>query len=327
MQIQMFAAFFIACNDGIGRVDRSTLPQQTLMELFLFGLNEPEEICRSRDDPADVCEWEGVNCNADGEVEEFQWVSKKQDGTGTLSFEFLPCSIKSLQMWRNALSGTIQFADLPGKIEVVYLSVNQLTGSLDLDRLPAAVRELDLSYNKFTGEVSLENLPKCLEFLSLAENQLSDTICLTSLPPDVECVNLGKNNFEGSLDFTRLPESMRAMYLYKNRFSGTIDLGNLPQSMRVLDVEKNAISGPWHVSGGGVSPEHIHHHRDKTLALVASMICIGTCSGNSRSPRIKFARHMFNTRSVERYGCRMAFTYGLMEMTNLLWSALNKKLN
>ena len=51
-------------------------------------------------------------------------------------------------------------------------------------------------------------------------------------------------------------------------------------------------TGPWHVSGGGVSPEHIHHHRDKTLALVASMICIGTCSENSRSPRIKFARHM-----------------------------------
>ncbi|KNH06770.1 hypothetical protein XU18_2443 [Perkinsela sp. CCAP 1560/4] len=59
-------------------------------------------------------------------------------------------------------------------------------------------------------------------------------------------------------------------------------------------------TGPWHVSGGGVSPEHIHHHRDKTLALVASMICIGTCSENSRSPRIKFARHMFNTNSPEK---------------------------
>ncbi|KNH08108.1 hypothetical protein XU18_1324 [Perkinsela sp. CCAP 1560/4] len=54
-------------------------------------------------------------------------------------------------------------------------------------------------------------------------------------------------------------------------------------------------TGPWHVSGGGVSPEHIHHHRDKTLALVASTICIGTCSENSRSSRIKFAWHMFNT--------------------------------
>ena len=60
-------------------------------------------------------------------------------------------------------------------------------------------------------------------------------------------------------------------------------------------------TGPWHVSGGGVSPEHIHHHRDKTLALVAGMICIGTCSGNSRSPRIKFARHMFNTLFVAQW--------------------------
>ena len=81
MQIPMFAAFFVAYDDGIGRVDRSTLPQQTLMELFIFGLNEPEEICRSRDDPADVCEWEGVNCNADGEVAEFEWNNEHQAGT------------------------------------------------------------------------------------------------------------------------------------------------------------------------------------------------------------------------------------------------------
>ncbi|KNH05998.1 hypothetical protein XU18_3072 [Perkinsela sp. CCAP 1560/4] len=135
----MFAAFFIACDDGIGRVDRSMLSQQELMELFIFGLNEPEEICGSRDDPADVCEWEGVKCNVDGEVERFLWISKKEDGTGTLGFEFLPCSMKSLQMWNNALSGTIHLADLPGKIEVVYLCDNQLTGSLNFDRLPAEV--------------------------------------------------------------------------------------------------------------------------------------------------------------------------------------------
>ena len=104
MQIQMFAAFFIACDDGIDRFDRSTLPQQTLMELFIFGLNDPEKICGSRDDPADVCEWEGVKCNVDGEVEKFYWIGEREHGTGTLGLEFLPCSMKSLQMWRNALS-------------------------------------------------------------------------------------------------------------------------------------------------------------------------------------------------------------------------------
>ena len=173
MQIQMFAAFFIACNDGIGRVDRSTLPQQTLMELFIFGLNEPEKICGNREDPVDVCDWTGVRCNAGGEVKHFWWTNKYEDGTGTVGFEFLPCSMKSLQMWNNALSGTIQLGDLAGKMEIVYLFDNQMTGSLDLDRLPAAVRELDLSRNEFTGDISLENLPKCLEYLLLSNNQMS----------------------------------------------------------------------------------------------------------------------------------------------------------
>ena len=245
MQIQMFAAFFIACDDGIGRFDRSMLSQQELMELFIFGLNEPEKICGNRDDPDDVCDWTGMKCSVDGEVEEFKWGFHKEVGTGTVGLEFLPWSMKRVVMCNNALSGTIQLADLPGKTEGVYLA-NQPADLVVLNSIGFLLRfeitQISVS-NEFTGEISLENLPKCLKYLSLSNNHLSDTICLTSLPPDVECVNLGKNNFEGSLDFTRLPESMRAMYLYENRFSGTIDLGNLPESMRVLDVEKNAISG------------------------------------------------------------------------------------
>ncbi|KNH04551.1 hypothetical protein XU18_4235 [Perkinsela sp. CCAP 1560/4] len=125
------------------------LSQQSLMELFIFGLNEPEKICCSREDPADACEWKGVKCNGDGEVEEFDWICKNEHGT--LGFEFLPCSMKTLRMFMNALSGTIQLAALPGKMEVVYISFNNLIGSLGLDRLPAAVRALSLSNNKFTA--------------------------------------------------------------------------------------------------------------------------------------------------------------------------------
>ncbi|KNH06019.1 hypothetical protein XU18_3060 [Perkinsela sp. CCAP 1560/4] len=145
MLSNVYATVYFTCaDDGIGRFDRSTASQQSLMELFIFGLNEPEKICGNREDPADVCDWTGVTCNADGEVEEFQWVSKKQDGTGTLGFEFLPCSMKTVRMFWNALSGTIQLADLPEKIEVVYTSLNNLIGSLDLDSLPAVVRSLHL---------------------------------------------------------------------------------------------------------------------------------------------------------------------------------------
>ena len=183
---------FACVDDEIGRFDRSTASQQSLMELFIFGLNEPEKICGSREDPDDVCEWAGVECNADGEVEEFHWVFQQEAGTGTLGFEFLPWSMKIVVMWNNALSGTIQLADLPGKTEGVYLSVNQLTGSLELDGLPATVRELDLSENEFIEEIFLGNLPKGLKSLALSDNRLSGTICLISGPPALEYLHLQK---------------------------------------------------------------------------------------------------------------------------------------
>ena len=105
MLANVYVTVYFACaDDGIGRFDRSTASQQSLMELFIFGLNQPEKICGSREDPDDVCEWKGVKCNAGGEVEEFKWRCKYQHGTGTVGFEFLPWSIRNLVMWNNALS-------------------------------------------------------------------------------------------------------------------------------------------------------------------------------------------------------------------------------
>ena len=52
----MYVVVFFACvDDGIGKFDRSMLSQQLLMELFIFGLAQPEKICGNRDDADDVC--------------------------------------------------------------------------------------------------------------------------------------------------------------------------------------------------------------------------------------------------------------------------------
>ena len=68
----MFTVACLAYNDGIGRADRSKLSQQTLMELFIFPLTDRENICGSCERPDEVCQWNGVMCDANEEVLEFR---------------------------------------------------------------------------------------------------------------------------------------------------------------------------------------------------------------------------------------------------------------
>ena len=101
---KMSTVLVVACDDGIGRCGKSTLSQQSLMELFIFGIHQAEKISGSRECPEEVCNWEGVTCNADGEVEMLFWSCEWEYGTGTLGLAFLPCSMKNLRMTENALS-------------------------------------------------------------------------------------------------------------------------------------------------------------------------------------------------------------------------------
>ena len=114
-----------------------------------------------------------MKCNPDGEFEGFDWTNKSGDRTGTLGFEFLPLSMKIVNMWINTLNGTIQLWDFPGKMEVIIIYGSRMTGSLDLGRLPATVRTLKFCRNKFTGDICLEKLPEGLVILAIADNQLT----------------------------------------------------------------------------------------------------------------------------------------------------------
>ncbi|KNH03897.1 hypothetical protein XU18_4786 [Perkinsela sp. CCAP 1560/4] len=88
-------------DESIGRFDKSMLLQQSLMELFIFGIDNVEDIGESRENPTDVCTWDGVWCNAI--VEKFDWRCQNAEGTGSLELQFLPSSLKELNMAVNAL--------------------------------------------------------------------------------------------------------------------------------------------------------------------------------------------------------------------------------
>ena len=236
----MFHIVCIACaDDGIGRFDKSMLSQQTLMELFIFGLDAAEDICGSRDDPREVCTWKGIKCNADGEVEAF--LRTTHIASGTIDFKFLPCSMTGLIMVENNLSGTIELADLPENMRQLQLCPSSLSGSLRLDDLPVPMGGVFLGQNAFSGEISLKRLPKGLRVLNLSMNKLQGTICLTSLPPVLETMYLNENMFDGSLDLTRLPEKLHNIRLNDNRFSGEIDLSHLPAELWDLDAGHNRL--------------------------------------------------------------------------------------
>ncbi|KNH08104.1 hypothetical protein XU18_1320 [Perkinsela sp. CCAP 1560/4] len=96
--LSMFTIACLAYNDGIGRADRSKLWQQTLMELCIFPLTDRENICGSCECPDEVCQWNGVMCDANEEVVQFSWRVKCQTGTRTISFEFFPYSMKTLSL-------------------------------------------------------------------------------------------------------------------------------------------------------------------------------------------------------------------------------------
>ena len=273
----MHAAVYIACaDDGIGRFDRSTVSQQSLMELFIFGLDNAQVICGGRDNPADVCRWRGVICTESGEVKMFSWVLYQGSGTGTLGFEFLPSSLKDLSMIFNALSGTIELSCLPENMNRLDLRSNQLTGRLGLQSLPRAMMLARLSQNKFSGEISLEKLPAGLVSLDLSDNLLSGAVCLTDLPSGLKDLILARNNFTGSIDLTRLTDSLKKIDLSWNEFSGTVDLARIPHKLR-LDASMNKLSltrrkdtSPW-----WVGPVPQFWGKPRTFSNPSSCFCHG----------------------------------------------------
>ena len=101
--VMLTTVFLVCSDDGMGRFDRETISQQSLMELFIFGFDTAEDICGGRDDPREVCAREGIKCNADGEVKGFQWGRKGEDGDGTVGLAFLPLSMTYLSMYDGAL--------------------------------------------------------------------------------------------------------------------------------------------------------------------------------------------------------------------------------
>ena len=187
---------FTTIDSSLGKVDKDSFPQQTLMEMALERTATKQRIYSN--ESTEISQWNGVGINENGEVMTIDWK------------EF-------------NLRGEVRVDCLPNSVEYFSVSINYLLGSLDLTDLPRELHALDVSDNVYTGDICLTCLPPCLERLDVSRNQFGGSIDLTSLPPKLQVLNLSTNYFEGEIDCSRLPESLSMLnFSFNDCVSGTL---------------------------------------------------------------------------------------------------------
>mmetsp|Transcript_9201 Transcript_9201/g.13921 ORF Transcript_9201/g.13921 Transcript_9201/m.13921 type:complete len:246 (-) Transcript_9201:73-810(-) len=230
--VRLSNAFFLLGIDTLlGRVDKHSLSQEALMDLFIANFSaERVKICRDLENPKELTEWKGLRFNESGILRTIQWSALH-------------------------LRGTLHLEWLPPTVIKVSLPENDLEGSLCLANLPESLVELKLYINQLSGELHLENLPKSLRMLNVHSNRFEGTICLTSLPELMNELNVSGNKLTGTPDFTRLPAKLHFLYLHLNPFEGTADFSQLPKSLKTLYLSNTKLSGEITCDGMAVDVE------------------------------------------------------------------------
>mmetsp|Transcript_6946 Transcript_6946/g.10518 ORF Transcript_6946/g.10518 Transcript_6946/m.10518 type:complete len:253 (-) Transcript_6946:64-822(-) len=221
----MLIRFFCLLDPSLGKIDKSSMSHQTLMEVFVQNITHSEKVCGSKENPKSISEWNHVIVDEKSEVIGIDWDFGKLHGS--VSFDWLPPTSKRVKMYGNAFEGSIDFCALPGPLEELLIGDNRFCGELDLTRLPPRLVDLDASDNAFSGEVDL-----------------------TKLPTTLECLNISYNQLLGPLNLKQLHEGMRVLFVRHNDFCGFTDLSKLPKSLYTLFLSGNPkLSGSLVIRG------------------------------------------------------------------------------
>uniref|UniRef100_A0A7S4KSB0 Leucine-rich repeat protein n=1 Tax=Paramoeba aestuarina TaxID=180227 RepID=A0A7S4KSB0_9EUKA len=201
----MLSLTFVSTADpSLGKIDKTTMSQQTLMELLIDGITNKAIICGSAEDPWNIANWEGISLNHSGEVTRIEW--SWYDPDGSLALEWLPSTVEKFEVFHSIFSAT------------------WLTGTINLTSLPDLMESLSLYGSNLTGEVALRSLPSKMEILDLRNNKFFGAVDLRSLPSTLDTLRLSRNDFEGVTDFSRLPTALVMLDISNTRLEGVIEV-------------------------------------------------------------------------------------------------------
>ena len=261
-----FSIILSTIDSALGRLDYDSLSEQALMELFIDGMEDDvkQDFQDSDHDYLDIEAWHVLKFNSDGKVES---ISMGWAVLGSLSFEFIPKSVKNINFFdclltgsietsllpygleefqvaaTENLSGTFDFAKLPSPLVACKIPENQFFGSADLTKLPKGLRTLEINHNRFTGTVSLRMLPRELKNFAMDSNQFHGSLDFSALPTSLYEFTLSENNFSGTLDFEYLPLGLHEFWINTNRFSGELRLDQAFENLTEIKVLSNLFEG------------------------------------------------------------------------------------
>mmetsp|Transcript_40166 Transcript_40166/g.63539 ORF Transcript_40166/g.63539 Transcript_40166/m.63539 type:complete len:231 (+) Transcript_40166:1-693(+) len=186
---------FFSEDSNLARVDVTTLPQQTLMEMVVDGFENKGRLFDDDGCYLDVDKWTGVTVNANAEVHDVDWRDYQDrhfpEG-GTLELRWLPGTVVGFALTGSEMHGTVEIGRLPEVMERLYLQRNWLSGTIDLPLMPRPMIYLILHTNRFHGPLNLQNIPDTLTDLLLNSNSFSGTVRIGELP-DIISVYIGGN--------------------------------------------------------------------------------------------------------------------------------------
>ena len=162
----------------LGKIRGVNLPVEYKLEKLIKGIQNPHSSW-STSTPA--CEWDGVDCNDEDEVDCINWTNRGL--RGTLDWKHIPETVRSGYVRINKIEGTLELSALPRGLEKFWAEDNKLYGPLQFSDLPPSLKILNLSDNNFVGNVDFSNLPSELTGLNISNNKhLSGTLCLKNIP-------------------------------------------------------------------------------------------------------------------------------------------------
>ena len=193
--------------EGAGRIDSSMLTDAQMLDLFLV-LDDGEglETLLGEDEPdEDICEWLGIACNSESQINEIIWMVTGFGCDAELHMRYMPRRVESFVLVSDSIYGEVDLLSLPTGLQKLIVFRTRLSGTLDFGHLPRTMQNVQFEQNKITSVHSICNLPETLKTLVVREQNIrEERIYIGMLPkglePDFSQCGLKGVDFESEKD-------------------------------------------------------------------------------------------------------------------------------